>query len=223
MYDWKPEACSHCNVFGHSYEKCRNRPRSEDEKKAQINVEEKEKRDQEAKAKKDFEERQNKSINWQQQRRNAPAQGNDNRQVYKAKMNNDTEKNKEKEFEEEFPALQQNKNPIGKTKHKDLNRFAPLETLDYNEIQEMDVMKDKIIEDKMVKMNSKPTSEEVDILTLWQKQEEMVDMFLNSKRIPTDDELKTWARYMCEWYKGKWEAKWKSKCPIAGRYIWIKD
>ncbi|PWA94457.1 Alpha/beta hydrolase fold-3 [Artemisia annua] len=81
-----------------------------------------------------------------------------------AAMNNDTEKNKEKKFEEEFPVLQQNKNPVGKTKQKDLNRFAPLETLGNNEKQEMNMMKDKIIEDKMVKMNSKPSVEEVKVV-----------------------------------------------------------
>jgi hypothetical protein len=38
----------------------------------------------------------------------------------------------------------------------------------------------------------------------------MVDMFVNNKRIPTDEELETWARYICEWYKGKWKQNGKA-------------
>ncbi|PWA35571.1 hypothetical protein CTI12_AA608350 [Artemisia annua] len=32
-YEWKPERCSHCKVFGHGNEKCGNRPRTVDELK----------------------------------------------------------------------------------------------------------------------------------------------------------------------------------------------
>ena len=32
-YEWKPERCSHCKVFGHRIEKCGNRPRTVDEHK----------------------------------------------------------------------------------------------------------------------------------------------------------------------------------------------
>ncbi|PWA52107.1 pentatricopeptide repeat protein [Artemisia annua] len=74
------------------------------------------------------------------------------------------------------------------------------------------------MEENIVKEN-----EEVDIFILWKKQEEMIDMFVNNKRNRTDEELETWARYMCEWYTERWEAKWKSKCPIVGRSIWIID
>nr|GEV70538.1 zinc knuckle CX2CX4HX4C [Tanacetum cinerariifolium]GEV70975.1 zinc knuckle CX2CX4HX4C [Tanacetum cinerariifolium] len=33
MYDWKPECCSYCNVFGHYIGKCNKRPRIEEEEK----------------------------------------------------------------------------------------------------------------------------------------------------------------------------------------------
>ena len=51
-------------------------------------------------------------------------------------MNNETEKSTDKKLKEEFPVLhQQNKNHVGKTKQKDSNRFAPLESLGNNEKQ----------------------------------------------------------------------------------------
>ncbi|GJY03088.1 RNA-directed DNA polymerase, eukaryota, reverse transcriptase zinc-binding domain protein [Tanacetum coccineum] len=33
-YDWKPETCAHCNVFGHCFEKFSKRPRTDEEKHA---------------------------------------------------------------------------------------------------------------------------------------------------------------------------------------------
>ena len=30
VYDWKPPVCSHCKVFGHSYEACLKRVRTEE-------------------------------------------------------------------------------------------------------------------------------------------------------------------------------------------------
>ncbi|GJV97415.1 RNA-directed DNA polymerase, eukaryota, reverse transcriptase zinc-binding domain protein [Tanacetum coccineum] len=54
MYDWKPEACSHCNVFRHCVEKCKSRPRTEEEIKSKFEAKEKVRKDNEEKAKKEF-------------------------------------------------------------------------------------------------------------------------------------------------------------------------
>ncbi|PWA47965.1 hypothetical protein CTI12_AA494240 [Artemisia annua] len=85
MYDWKPELCSHCYVFGHSYEKCSNRPRTEEENKLQKEAEEKEKKNKEAKDRIEYEERQNRNRNGQQQKRNPQTQGYGSRQTYRMK------------------------------------------------------------------------------------------------------------------------------------------
>ena len=53
-----------------------------------------------------------------------------------------------------------------------------------------------------------------DFFTRLQKEDEMVGMFVDNKRIPTVEESKQWAEYMFGWYKEKWGAKWKSECPI---------
>ncbi|PWA80121.1 hypothetical protein CTI12_AA199070 [Artemisia annua] len=39
-YEWKPERCDHCMVFGHNFGKCKIRPRTVDETKKQIEEEE---------------------------------------------------------------------------------------------------------------------------------------------------------------------------------------
>ena len=92
------------------------------------------------------------------------------------------------------------------------------ETLDSNDNQkcqgEGDLCRDKkgksvSMEGSIVKKN-----EEVDILVRWEKEEEMSDMFVNNKRNPTDEELETWARYMCEWYKKKWDENGNENAPL---------
>ena len=106
---------------------------------------------------------------------------------------------------------------------KSANKYTVLEDRIEDESMENDVCRDKNGKSLSMEENIVKENEDVDIFIRWQKEEEMVDMFVNDKKIPNDEELETWARYMCEWYKRKWEAKWKSKCPIVGRCIWIKD
>ncbi|PWA68691.1 hypothetical protein CTI12_AA305880 [Artemisia annua] len=141
-----------------------------------------------------------------------------------------------KKYEEDFPALGSNE---GRSKSQSItqkvnkNKFDVLgsggnnETLDSNDNQkcqgEGDLCRGKNGKSVSMEGNIVKENEEVDIFTRWEKEEEMIDMFVNNKRNPTDEELETWARYMCEWYKKKWDAKWKCKCPIVGRSIWIID
>nr|GEW85941.1 hypothetical protein [Tanacetum cinerariifolium] len=47
MYDWKPKACSYCNVFGHCVEKCKSRPRTEEEIESKFKAKEKVRKDNE--------------------------------------------------------------------------------------------------------------------------------------------------------------------------------
>ncbi|PWA51557.1 hypothetical protein CTI12_AA463920 [Artemisia annua] len=141
-----------------------------------------------------------------------------------------------KKYQEEFPALgskEARSKSQSITQKGNKNRFDVLgsvgnhDTLYSNDIQkcqdEGDLCRDKNEKSVSMEENIVKENEEVDIFILWKKQEEMIDMFVNNKRNPTDEELETWARYMCEWYKERWEAKWKSKCPIVGRSIWIID
>ncbi|PWA78146.1 hypothetical protein CTI12_AA218230 [Artemisia annua] len=140
-----------------------------------------------------------------------------------------------KKYEEEFPALSKEARSKSQsiTQKGNKNRFDVLgsvgnnDTLYSNDNQkcqdEGDLCRNKNGKSISMEENIVKENEEVDIFILWKKQEEMIDMFVNNKRNPTDEELETWARYMCEWYKERWEAKWKSKCPIVGRSIWIID
>ncbi|PWA41271.1 Lipase, GDSL [Artemisia annua] len=92
------------------------------------------------------------------------------------------------------------------------------ETLDTNVNQECqdegDLCRNKNEKSPSMVENIIKDNEVFDIFTHWQKEEEIIDMFVNNKKILTVEELKLWARYMFEWYKEKWEAKWKSECPI---------
>jgi hypothetical protein len=143
MYDWKPRACSHCKVFGHSYEKCKNRQRSEEEIKAQIDAEEKEKSEKEAKAKKEAEERQNRSRNWQQQRRNILAQGYGNKQVDRAK--NMEYSNSRKNAENVTAQTKKAGNVKMPGKNNSTNQFSAL-----NSIREDDETESRILKGRMV-------------------------------------------------------------------------
>lgn len=95
------------------------------------------------------------------------------------------------------------------------------ETLNSNDNQkcqdEGDLCRDKNGKSIGMEENIVKEKENVDFFIRLQEKEDMVDMFVNNKRIPTDEELETWARFMCEGYKEMWETKWKSKCPIVGK------
>nr|GEW18093.1 hypothetical protein [Tanacetum cinerariifolium] len=73
MYDWKRDACPHCCVFGHSWDTCMKRPRTEEEVKANAEAVQREKEKNMATQKEGFTEVQNRrklpqnqNKNWQQ-------------------------------------------------------------------------------------------------------------------------------------------------------------
>ncbi|PWA72222.1 reverse transcriptase domain-containing protein [Artemisia annua] len=90
------------------------------------------------------------------------------------------------------------------------NKYTVLEDRIEDGSMENDLCRDKNGKSLSIEENIVKENEDVDIFILWQKQEEMVDMFVNDKRIPTDEELETWARYMCECH-----TPYEPECPYA--------
>ncbi|GKA55521.1 RNA-directed DNA polymerase, eukaryota, reverse transcriptase zinc-binding domain protein [Tanacetum coccineum] len=84
-YDWRPEVCTFCSVFGHCYEKCKSRPRTQEENKDKLEKEEIIRKANLEREKKAFDERQNQRRNWQQQRRNEQVKDHSTRQEYREK------------------------------------------------------------------------------------------------------------------------------------------
>ncbi|GJV17758.1 RNA-directed DNA polymerase, eukaryota, reverse transcriptase zinc-binding domain protein [Tanacetum coccineum] len=70
MYDWKPECCSYCNVFGHCLGKFNMRPRIEEGEKERMEASERAKKSSGAKQTEIFIEVQHRKRNVQNQRRN---------------------------------------------------------------------------------------------------------------------------------------------------------
>lgn len=85
MYDWKPESCDHCKVFGHSVGKCVVRPRTVEEIKAKTDEEARIKAMNEASTANAKEVKQDKNGNWQQQRNGGQNRWNNQRQMYREK------------------------------------------------------------------------------------------------------------------------------------------
>ena len=85
VYDWTPDSCLHCKVFGHNIEKCTKRPRTEEELKAKADEEERVKRLNETNANKEAKNRQNSEGEWQQQKRNVQVKRNNYMQEYREK------------------------------------------------------------------------------------------------------------------------------------------
>ncbi|GJW18232.1 RNA-directed DNA polymerase, eukaryota, reverse transcriptase zinc-binding domain protein [Tanacetum coccineum] len=176
-YDWKPLVCSHCLVFGHDHKNCKVRVRTTEEITSEkLNVE------KQLGEKKENEFIQNKgrrpagSI-----RTNKPGQTNYNRtnympgegyrrftgynkQQWNKKVNNSEEnnasKNKDQCVEEERP-VKINKNQNVTSSNKDPqtsnNSFSVLRDLDDDNIQGLNMLKDKIIVDKYLNIKMQPS------------------------------------------------------------------
>ncbi|PWA74964.1 hypothetical protein CTI12_AA247570 [Artemisia annua] len=83
VYDWRPEICTYCNVFGHCDGKCNKRPMSEEEIKASKEAEKVTKRENEVK-----------KQQWQQQTKKYGYGNNYYKQEYrKKKVPNNVDKN----------------------------------------------------------------------------------------------------------------------------------
>ncbi|PWA51414.1 hypothetical protein CTI12_AA464290 [Artemisia annua] len=204
-YDWKPERCSHCKVFGHGIEKCGNRPRTVDELKEIETAKEKELKEMRDFQYEGFRAVQNRKKNVMHYKKNGQNRVyglQDQRQEYRKKdkdivdgRERKDETDKGNNYEEQFPALgtKEGRSKLQNiTQRENKNRVEVLgsegsnETLDTNVNQECQNEGD----------------------------DEMVGMFVEKKRIPTVEESKQWAEYMFGWYKEKWGAKWKCECPI---------
>lgn len=74
VYDWKPEICTYCNVFGHCDGKCNKRPKSEEEIKASKEAE-----------KVNKQENEEKKQQWKQQTKKYGYGNNYYRQEYRKK------------------------------------------------------------------------------------------------------------------------------------------
>ncbi|PWA89215.1 hypothetical protein CTI12_AA112660 [Artemisia annua] len=186
MYDWIPEGCMHCKVFGHSLDKCTKRPRTMEEIKAKAEAEEQAKRMIEVKNGKEVEGKQNREGGWQQQKRNVQNYRNAYRQEYREK-NAGVDKGKNIAINGEMsigtehasskPSGSKTNNSNSKTPKKNSNQFEALNSLVEDDNDELRMLKDR----------------------------QVVDVFLNKKLQPTCTEAKDWAKDMRKYFNEQWE------------------
>ncbi|PWA81906.1 RNA-directed DNA polymerase, eukaryota, Reverse transcriptase zinc-binding domain protein [Artemisia annua] len=186
VYDWTPDSCLHCKVFGHSLEKCTKRPRTEEEIKAKVEEEERVKRLNETKANKEAKNRQNKEGEWQQHKRNVQNKRNNYRQEYREK---NAGVDKGKNVVREVGVNRNNGNnasaPSGskastsavEETNKSKNQFEVL-----NSVMEDDNVELRMLKDRMV-----------------------VDVFWNKKIQPNCNESSNWTQDMIRYFKDQWE------------------
>ncbi|PWA35906.1 DUF4283 domain-containing protein [Artemisia annua] len=138
-YDWKPEVCEHCNVFGHNMGKCTKRPRSEEEIKAKMEAEKLAK-----------EKTENKEQQWKNQYKYGGYRNGYNRQEYMKKV---VQKEGEKIAEgkilnnkqESNNVQKRNEKPSSSTLVNNENRYAALNTIDVEDDSEMRMLKGRSI------------------------------------------------------------------------------
>ncbi|GJW76252.1 RNA-directed DNA polymerase, eukaryota, reverse transcriptase zinc-binding domain protein [Tanacetum coccineum] len=147
-YDWKPEVCSHCVVFGHDHKNCKVRPRSEEEitnDKVESSM-----------------NNNGESGDMQSKIRKFPMNPYQNRQGY-FKYGNNKNVNKSKPFQE------------------------VKQDLDDENIQAINMMKDKMI----------------------------VDKYLNMRMQPSFNVTKDWSHEMVNYFKRSWEANREKEKDIS--------
>ncbi|PWA55456.1 hypothetical protein CTI12_AA427190 [Artemisia annua] len=158
-YDWKPEVCEHCNVFGHNMGKCTKRPRSEEEIKAKVEAE---------KAAK--EKNVNKEQQWKQQYKYGGYRNGYNRQEYRKKdLQKEGEKtadggNMNKKQDSSNNEQRRNEKPSSSTSANN-NKYAALNTIDDNDDPEMRVLKGRSIVDQFLNKKQQPTSIDKEVWT----------------------------------------------------------
>ena len=232
--------CTHCKVFGHCDEKCYIRPRTVEEETARKNAEANEQGKRHEIIDGEFKKVQYKKNTIPQQRMYGYNRMNNRahqRKEYRQKSveNNDKGKGTMERSNIKERGTTDNsthtENGIKKNNGKEkrnVNQFDALNGISNEDSEvrilkaqndnqfenEGDLSRDKNGKSLSMEENIVKENEDVDIFVLWQKQEEMVDMFMNNKRIPTDEELETWSRYMCEWYKERLEANGKVNAPL---------
>ncbi|GKA63436.1 probable L-cysteine desulfhydrase, chloroplastic [Tanacetum coccineum] len=195
-YDWNQPICAHCLVFGHDHKSCKVRARTNEEIAT-----EKESADKNVGNQKENEFVHNKVRRpvWNTRISRPGNYGRNNymsgegskrftgcnKQQWNKKVSNNEEnnanKNKEKSTKEEIP-VQSNKNQNVKSSNKDSetsnNSFFVLKDLDDDNIQGMNMLKDKII----------------------------VDTYLNIKLQPSLSVTKNWSQEMMNYFRRSWEA-----------------
>ncbi|GKE72164.1 zinc knuckle CX2CX4HX4C containing protein, partial [Tanacetum coccineum] len=156
-YDWKPETCAHCNVFGHCFEKFSKRPRTDEEKHATKVAEQIAEKEKFVKQNEGFVEVQNRrknnqimNKNWQQKIHN----GYGNRQVYRKKnVVNEGVSNANKN------GSQKSKSPVTKDA-SERNMFEVLNEMTEEETAELRVLKDRMMVDVYLTKKIQPTCAE---------------------------------------------------------------
>ncbi|PWA52731.1 zinc knuckle CX2CX4HX4C [Artemisia annua] len=177
-YDWKPDVCSHCHVFGHCFEKCNIRSRTvEEEANRRMEIENaknqrKDKQDEEFQKRKTWQNRNNGTVNMRQEfrrRKSAQAEGSKSygdQNSYKGDKSNEVAGSNTKE-----------KQNADRVNNRSANSFEVLNSVGNNEDSDLRMMKNMMI----------------------------VDTYLNKKLQPTCSETSTWSKDMIRYFKDQWE------------------
>ncbi|PWA99322.1 ATPase, F1/V1/A1 complex, alpha/beta subunit, Zinc knuckle CX2CX4HX4C [Artemisia annua] len=195
-YDWKPPICTHCKVFGHDFKGCTIRGRTVEEEKAELEKTVNGAKENEFVQKPATKPNVSGTMNTQ-----GPNRGGFNkqqnldknkstyglpRQQWNKKVtsteNKEASENKNDNFDKDFPIFsgantKKDKNNKGKQTSVQ-NSFSVLKDLGEDNVQEINMLKDKSI----------------------------VDKYLNMRMKPSNNVLKTWSQEMKKYFNRAWEA-----------------
>ncbi|GKB10355.1 RNA-directed DNA polymerase, eukaryota, reverse transcriptase zinc-binding domain protein [Tanacetum coccineum] len=214
-YDWKAPLCSHCKVFGHNFDQCTKRVKTAEEL-AQKEVEEKKRREELEfqvvlnRSKRNVRNAevskqgipQNRYMGRRVENQNKICQQKHNgSKIVLDKEKGQNQSNKERSFDEEFHRLtkQNNHNSKNKEIRESSNKFSVLNRINDDDIQDLNMLKDKML----------------------------VDKYLNIKIHPSTKEMKNWSMEMREYFKRAWDIKNVTVNVINGRIFgqweWVSN
>ncbi|GJY29441.1 RNA-directed DNA polymerase, eukaryota, reverse transcriptase zinc-binding domain protein [Tanacetum coccineum] len=197
-YDWKPSACTHCKVFGHDYNGCKKRTKTQDE----VDIEKK--RMEEL-------ERGNKMANndstVNDRRRNLSHLQNMNKdkgglqegKFERHKANNDQVwnrvGNKKQEYRKKQPEVNKEVNDKNVERNNATRKQWPINNMEFEAM--------KKTANKYSILESLPDDDPVEIRIL--KDGMIVDQYINKKTQPSVQEAKNWTQDMVGYFKAQWE------------------
>ncbi|PWA93067.1 zinc knuckle CX2CX4HX4C [Artemisia annua] len=156
-YDWKPDVCSHCHVFGHCFEKCSIRSRTlEEEANRRMEIENaknqrKDKQDEE------FQKVQNRKTEFR--RRNSA-------QAKESKSYGDQNSYKGDKSNEVAGSNTKEKQNADRVNNRSANSFEVLNSVGNNEDSDLRMMKNMMIVDTYLNKKLQPTCSET---STWSK------------------------------------------------------
>nr|GEW53824.1 hypothetical protein [Tanacetum cinerariifolium] len=161
-YDWKPLACSHCQVFGQHSHGCKKRPRTSEEKEVE-KKKDKERRNRQSSMVNNTSEyyarRWNEEVRHEKSKENSRLSWNieNRKQEYRKKqvVEKVAEKGKNTSNKEESKGKYELNNKEFKAMKKTANKYSILETLPDDDPVELNILKERMVVDQNKEVKKK--------------------------------------------------------------------